>query len=132
MKREDRQETQPESPHPSENHLDIHPMWADSRVNQVLKDFETATGQRNGAKIGGQRRVPAFKDWNHNAALPQCGNHTPREDEVEKEEDCRLPPREIGLEHRVWQHPTAESKQRFRARRNSDGENGASNKPGTT
>ena len=52
---------------------------------------------RDGAKIGGQRRVHAFENRNHNVALPQSGNHTPGEDEVEEVDKYRLPQREIGF-----------------------------------
>ena len=49
-------------------------------MDQVLEDFETTTGEKNGAKVGGHGRVPALEDKNHNAALPRSGDHSPRRD----------------------------------------------------
>ena len=57
-------------------------------MDQVLEDFEATTGERNGAKVGGQGWVPTLEDGNHNAALPRSGDHSPREDEIEEVEDC--------------------------------------------
>ena len=62
----------------------------------MFKNFTTAIGER-WSENWWQRRVQAFGNRNHNVALPEGGNHTPREDEVEEVETCRLPQREIGF-----------------------------------
>ena len=44
-----------------------------SRIDQVLEDFEATTGERNGAKVGGQGRVPTLEDRNNGGTTPKRG-----------------------------------------------------------
>ena len=78
--REVQQETESESPHPNGNPLDIR-SWGECGANSrmVLEDFEATTGERNGAKVGGQGRVLKTR------TTMLC---FPREDEIEEVEDC--------------------------------------------
>ena len=107
---------------------------ANSRVNQMLKDFETGTDERNRTKFGGQRRVSTFENQE-----PQCCASTEWEPHPKRRRGlkkwrtavCHHGKLVLNTGYGNPSTPTAESNQRFRARGNPDGVNGAANKPGT-
>ena len=72
-------------------------MRCDARVDEVLEHFEEETGsKRNGTIIVRKRRVPTLENRDDDAAFPERGDHTPRENEVEENEDSVLPTQVIG------------------------------------
>ena len=90
---------------PSETTLTLIKLRRDVRSNtveyQMLEKLETTGSKGDGTVVGRNRSIATFEDGHHDAAFPQRGNCSPREDEVEEVEKGRLPPREWNLEQGV-------------------------------
>ena len=50
----------------------------------MLEKLETTGSKGDGTVVGRNRSIATFEDGHHDAAFPQRGNCTPREDEVEE------------------------------------------------
>ena len=75
--------------------------WGNTRVNQVLQNFEAARRQRHWTKIPWARRFTLLENGDNDAVLPQRWDSTPRQDKVEQLHQRTLPPRKHHLEKGV-------------------------------
>ena len=76
-------------------------------VNEVLKKFESARRERNGAvRIKRSGVTISLNDRNDKAGLPSGRNHREPQHKVEERKQKMTPPRERDFEERIWQAET--------------------------
>ena len=93
---------------PAETALGRVELWknvgGNASANEVLKKFESARCERNGA-VGVKRSgvTIALDDRDDKAGLPSGRNHREAQHKVEEGKQKLTPPRERDFEERVWQ-----------------------------
>ena len=93
---------------PAETALGRVELWknvgGNASVNEVLKKFESARRERNGA-VGVKRSgvTISLDDRDDKAGLPSGRNHREPQHKVEEGKQKMTPPRERDFEERVWQ-----------------------------